>query len=140
MNNSLITKLYEEHRTAWYEIASIKNSTETAEEKANRIIKLFNTELIPHFKQEEDELFTDDAESKMLIAEHKTIYALVDAIASQKKESDINDFFTIMDIHIKKEDAYFNKLNNTSSGALPVILIIAVVVIILMVMCMTCNG
>lgn len=110
----LMDKLFNEHRIAWGEIVSIDKSKSDIADKINRIIKLFDSELLPHFKQEEDEIFIDDAMSKELMAEHQKIYDIMDEMKSNRAGEDmVKEFIDIMKNHIKKEDSYFNNLENT---------------------------
>ena len=86
---NLINKFYEEHRAAYPAIVEIEQSKESVQVRTEKILQLFSSELLPHFKQEEDELFTDDFGSKVLMNEHNMIYSLIEKMKSEYDEKHI---------------------------------------------------
>lgn len=119
---NLIDKFYNEHRVAYSAIVEIENSEEPQKIRTEKILKLFSEELLPHFKQEEDELFTDDFGSRVLMQEHNEIYDLIKKMKVDKSGKDISRFCTLMKSHIQTEEAYFRELNNKNNNILPVII------------------
>lgn len=104
-------RLDTEHRAAWNEIVLIEKSKESTGAKIQRIIKLFDTELLPHFKDEEDNVLTNDSVSMELLDEHQRIYKLIASMkAGTAGEGEIREFSSILKSHIKKEDKYFAEL------------------------------
>lgn len=107
-------KLSNEHRLAWKELISIQDSNAEASEKIVRIIHLFDSELLPHFVDEERNILTDDEVSMDLIDEHKKIYAIIDRMRSGAAgAADVSQFINILKGHIKKEDAYFLQIERS---------------------------
>lgn len=101
-----------EHRIAFDEIVRIGRSKEDASVKCQSIIKLFNEELLPHFKSEEENvLLNDDDVCKDLLDEHEKVYALIDRIKTNPNIEDADLFVDILKGHIKKEDVYFAELD-----------------------------
>lgn len=106
----LIAKFYNEHRIAFDAITAIESSNDVIEIKKEKVLKLFSEELLPHFKQEEEELFSDDFGSKVLLKEHEHIYDLIDKIKYDKSGKYIQPFLTLMKDHIRTEEQYFRSL------------------------------
>ena len=121
-NMNLIDKFYEEHRVAYPAIVEIEKSKESPQVRTEKILKLFESELLPHFRQEEDELFTDDFGSKVLMKEHNQVYALIEKMKAESNERYIRQFCILMKNHIKTEEEYFRSLDK-KNNILPYIVI-----------------
>lgn len=129
-------KLSNEHRAAWNEIVSIQNSKEDAASKIKRIMHLFDAELLPHFRDEEENVLTDDAMSQEILAEHHRIYDLIDSMRAGKSgDAEVQEFISILKAHIKKEDKYFGTIERAkkSDGILVKFAIATVVVVALII-------
>lgn len=130
-------KLSHEHRAAWKELISIQNSKEAIADKIKRIIHLFDTELLSHFRDEEDNVLTDDAMSREILDEHQQIYDLIDLMKADKAgDAEVMEFITILKGHIKKEDAYFGTIEKSkkSNGtilkfAIAIVVVIALIIV-----------
>lgn len=110
-------KLSHEHRAAWNEITSIQNSKDDATVKINKIIHLFDSELLSHFKDEEDNVLTNDTMSQEILSEHQRIYDLIDTMKTGKAGNvEVVEFIAILKAHIKKEDKYFGSIERTSKS------------------------
>lgn len=120
---NLIDKFYGEHRIAYSAIVEIERSDDTPKVKTEKILKLFSAELLPHFKQEENELFTDDFGSKLLMKEHNQVYDLIEKMKEDKSEKNIRQFCTLMKNHIKTEEEYFRLLDKKETDILSYILV-----------------
>lgn len=130
-------KLFNEHRVAWDKIVEIENSNDTQEKKINNIISLFQEELLPHFKDEENTCLKDnyEKESLDLLNDHKNLYDITDRMkAGTATKDDVDKFISILKDHIKKEDKYFGRLqkknNNKSSLLFPALIVLAIIVLV----------
>lgn len=133
---TLLDKFSEEHRVAFEKLTSIQNSTDSTEQKAEEVIKLYEIELIPHFKEEEVKIFPfhKDATSDELLLEHKQALVLINKIKESKDQADIDEFIKLMKAHIVKEDKYFAKLTIDKDYTPHIIIGVIIVVIILIVL------
>ena len=109
---TLLKKLYKEHDKAFAQIENIcQNKNLSPAIKASKILKLWDEELSAHFKQEEQELFADDEQSKELIAEHQKAYLLIKKIKQNPTEKNTDEFCNLILSHIAKEENYFRILH-----------------------------
>ena len=77
---------------------------------AKRAVERYEIELVNHFEMEERILFP--ALSKLpiveeLIAEHRRLEAIVDALRSSPSIKDLKDFMTLLQSHIRREETEF---------------------------------
>jgi len=96
----------------------LDNKSMPVEERAGRLISLYENELIPHFKKEEQEIFevNKDEMSKELTGEHLQARTIMGEIMQHKREGDIKAFCRLLKQHIEKEEKYFqSNLKNHES-------------------------
>ena len=75
---------------------------------ARRAVDRYDVELVNHFDMEERILFP--ALSKLpiveeLIGEHRRLEAIVDALRSSPSSKDLEDFMTLLQSHIRREES-----------------------------------
>ena len=110
---SVCNKLYKDHHEVWAQMDKIeKNLTDSnAHEYAKEIYELCDTELLPHFTEEEKDLFPSVLNHKTqkdideLIAQHKALLLLVATIKQYHRQSDILLFCKQIKEHIRKEES-----------------------------------
>jgi len=147
--NQILDKFFHEHRVAWDEIVRIERITDIGE-KTKQSLELFNTELLPHFKQEEETIlsqkefpqFSDDAERNQILDEHQKAYTIIDELEKNKNiQQNLDAFFPLMKSHIRLEDKYFGKIKSDLSvkmqegvnNAVPLMLIVIGVVCLILI-------
>lgn len=137
--NKTIDKFFHEHRAAWDEIVRIERIRDIQERK-KQSLELFNTELLPHFKQEEQTLlsekefpqYSNDAERNQILEEHQQAYTIIQELNKGRNiEGNLSRSFPLMKSHIKLEDKYFSKVKASLAEELknanniePIVLII----------------
>ena len=111
-------KLYADHHLVWEQAQQIEDSvcSETCDTHSKEIGLIWESELKPHFKEEEELLFPfiRNAENSLIIDsiiyEHKEISDLAIEIIKNKRESDIRRFCNLLKFHIQKEEALMSKI------------------------------
>jgi ADP-ribose pyrophosphatase YjhB (NUDIX family) len=102
----------EDHK-ATYELmcGMLNNESMPIEERAGRLIALYENDLIPHFQKEERETFSvrKDETSLELYSEHLQAHQLIDQIRELKREADMKAFCRLLKQHIQKEEKYFHE-------------------------------
>lgn len=111
-NGAIIAELSGEHKDAMI-MANKLLTSGTVEENAGIIVKEWRAHLLPHFKEEESQIYKVrmDEGSKHFIAEHKKIKQLVEKIAADPKQKDIDTFAEMLIHHINEEEEYFYKID-----------------------------
>ncbi len=86
---------------------------------SNYLLYFFEQDLLPHFKKEEEDMFTklpeDDNILTKALNDHKRIYSLVNLIGTDKSNPNLlSEFADTLDQHIRFEErTLFNHLQNT---------------------------
>lgn len=147
--NQILDKFFHEHRVAWDEIVRIEK-IQNATEKTKQTLHLFNTELLPHFKQEEETIlsqkefpqYSNDTERNQILDEHQKTYTIIGELENNKNiQPNLDAFFPLMKSHIRLEDKYFGKVKSDLSvkiqegvdNAVPLMLIAIGVVCLLLI-------
>lgn len=114
-----INKLYKDHHEAWDKAEEIQKNVceETCVKYSNEISDIFESELLPHFKEEEQVFFPSIRNSQNaksideLLSEHVEMTKLQTKIKKNKKSGDIKKFCEILKSHIQKEEKLMSEIS-----------------------------
>jgi len=124
--NKILDKFFHEHRVAWDELVKIER-IENLNEKTQKALELYDTELLPHFKKEEETIlsekefpeYVNDEERIQILDEHQKTYKTIDELKNNKDiQKNLDAFFPLMKSHIKLEDKYFGKIKDQLTNTL----------------------
>lgn len=117
-DSKVFNHLYKEHHQAWDTMQEIEDNVceEVCDKYTKKLLSVWDSELKPHFKEEEENLFPfiiekgNKSEVNELLDEHKELEAIIRIIQKNEKKTDkIKYFCKRLKEHIKKEEKLMSK-------------------------------